>query len=417
MPKEANMLLYELYIAFLGLQLVVTLTPMLRFSRCFQRSASSRTSDQPKAVVILPCKGLDAGLVETIRRLSCQDYSDYGLLFVTESEQDPAHELIKGLIADGSLPAHLIVAGHATACGQKVHNLTTAVDALVDLFPNTEIIAFCDSDAQPRTDWLANLVGGLSDPRVGVATGYRWYLPAGKGLGPLLLSAWNAQSLFLFGDQSSFAWGGTMAMRRADFDSLNIRQRWRGSVSDDGSVTAAVRSNGGRIQFVPHCLVASRGDVSLSDVLEFTNRQIILTRIYMPQAWREIVALTLYFCVVLVVLVLLIYRAAFQLDLPEGVLTVLAPGMWLVVMLQCWLQTTFAMRLLPEHRDELSRLRWAILGVMPLIPLLGLCNVVVSCFSRRIVWRGIGYELRGPNHTIIWKRDLLDQGATQDARS
>ena len=223
---------------------------------------------------------------------------------------------------------------------------------------------------------------------MGVATGYRWYLPAGSGLGSLLLSAWNAQSLFLFGDELSFAWGGTMAMRRVDFENLEIRRRWRGGVSDDGSVTTAVRSHGRRIQFVPRCLVASRGDASLSDVLEFTNRQIILTRVYMPRAWREIVALTLYFCALFALVAALLYRAFAQQALPDGVVSLLLPGMAFAMVLQCWLQTAFAMRILPQHRDELRRLRWAYLGVMPLVAPLALWNVIVSCFSRRIVWRG-----------------------------
>jgi cellulose synthase/poly-beta-1,6-N-acetylglucosamine synthase-like glycosyltransferase len=403
-------MLYALIISFVGLQLLVVLAPMLRFARCFRRAPPSRT-DQPEATVILPCKGIDVALVETVRRLLRQDYNNYGLLFVTESEEDPAHKLIKDLIEGASPPARLIIAGPAAACGQKVHNLTTAVDALDELFPRTEIIAFCDSDAQPQTDWLANLVAGLADPEVGVATGYRWYLPAGSGLGSLLLSAWNAQSLFLFGDESSFAWGGTMAMRRVDFEQLEIRQRWRGGVSDDGSVTTAVRSHGRRIQFVPRCLVASRGDASLSDVLEFTNRQIILTRVYMPRAWREIAALTLYFCALFLLVASLLYRAFAQQGLPDGVVSLLLPGTAFAVVLQCWLQTTFAMRILPQHRDELRRLRWAYLGVMPLVAPLALCNVIVSCFSRRIVWRGIGYELLGPNQTVIWKRDLPDPRA------
>lgn len=197
-------------------------------------------------------------------------------------------------------------------------------------------------------------------------------------------------------------------MRRVDFENMEIRRRWRGGVSDDGSVTTAVRSHGRRIQFVPRCLVASRGDASLRDVLEFTNRQLILTRVYMPRAWREIVAFTLYFCALFVLVGVLLYRAFAQQELPEGVVNLLLPGMGFAMVLQCWLQTTFAMRILPQHRDELRRLRWAYLGILPLVAPLALWNVIVSCVSRRIVWRGIGYELLGPNQTVIWKRDLPD---------
>lgn len=195
-----------------------------------------------------------------------------------------------------------------------------------------------------------------------------------------------------------------MAMHRADFEYFKIKQRWQGGVSDDGSVTTAVHSHGRRIQFVPRCLVASHGDVNLGGVLEFTNRQIILTRVYMPRAWREIVSLTVYFCALLALGSFLLFRLFTQQDLPDGVVNLLMPGMAIVMILQCWLQTNFAMRILPQHREELKRLRWAYVGVMPLVAPLALFNVVVSFFSRRIIWRGIGYELLGPNETVIWKR-------------
>jgi hypothetical protein len=131
----------------------------------------------------------------------------------------------------------------------------------------------------------------------------------------------------------------------------------------------------------------------------------------MPSAWRDIVALTIYFFALFALAAVLLYRAFAQQDLPDGVVSLLLPGMALATILQCWLQTTFAMRILPQHGDELRRLRWAYLSVMPLVAPLALWNVIVSCFSRRIVWRGIGYELRGPNQTVIWKRDLPDPRA------
>jgi ceramide glucosyltransferase len=126
----------------------------------------------------------------------------------------------------------------------------------------------------------------------------------------------------------------------------------------------------------------------------------------MPATWRMIAGLTLYFFVLLVLVVTFLFTTVVLHDAPDRVSDLLMAGLMVLVALQAWLQVTFAMRILSDHQDELRALRWAFLVIMPLVALIVVCNVVVSCFSRRIVWRGIGYELISPTRTVIWKRDL-----------
>ena len=72
-------------------------------------------------------------------------------------------------------------------------------------------------------------------------------------------------------------------MYRETFERLNILHEWRGSVSDDYSITNAAHRSGTKIVFVPECLIPTHGESTWKDLLEFTTRQIVITRVYLKQ--------------------------------------------------------------------------------------------------------------------------------------
>src|SRR5262245_54895152 len=110
-------------------QSVVALIAVIRFARYSLRLQTSlQNRFQPKAVVIVPCKGVEYGLEENIRALFAQDYRDYEIILVTESESDPAYPVISKLIKHCRRPAWMVIAGEAKGCGQKVYNLCAAIE-------------------------------------------------------------------------------------------------------------------------------------------------------------------------------------------------------------------------------------------------------------------------------------------------
>jgi cellulose synthase/poly-beta-1,6-N-acetylglucosamine synthase-like glycosyltransferase len=110
--------------AILFVQSLGALVAALRFARYSLRAQTPRHHRyQPKAVVIIPCKGLEPGLEENLEAFCSQDYREYELILVTESEHDPAHKLISRVIQQCRRSAWLVVAGEAQHRGQKVHNL------------------------------------------------------------------------------------------------------------------------------------------------------------------------------------------------------------------------------------------------------------------------------------------------------
>ena len=119
---------------------------------------------QPTGRVALfaPCKGLDIDLEANLRALLEQDYDDYEITFIVESTDDPACPAIRRAMAThSSVPARVVVAGRATDSGQKVHNLRVATE---HLSRQIKYLAFVDSDARPRPQWLRSLVSRLDEP-------------------------------------------------------------------------------------------------------------------------------------------------------------------------------------------------------------------------------------------------------------
>lgn len=402
----------------LFLQSLLSLAAALRFSRYSLRPSRPRSSRyQPKSVIILPCKGLEPDFEENIRAFFAQDYRDYEIIFVTENETDPAYGTLSRLIKNYSRrPAWLVLAGEANGRGQKVHNLLAAIDMLNSIDRRAEVIVFADSDARPSKHWLSELISPLGDKRVGATTGFRWYLPVRGGIGSLLLSVWNSSALSFLGERSSFAWGGSMAIRRESFDRLNIKQRWQGALSDDYTLSGAIHESGQRIKFVPLCLVPSHADASLSELLEFSTRQMRITHVYAPRVWQiASVSHCLYNLTFWGGLIWLITAGFFGKF--SFALATLLTGIFLLGATTGWTRAVVATHLLPANRAWIQKRWWAYVLLGPVVSLLYVYNIFASAWSKRIVWRGIGYEMISPQETTILHRPTQRAHSDSNNRS
>lgn len=242
-------------------------------------------ADVPRVAVIMPCKGVDEKLHETVRKLSTQTLRPARVIFTLESKNDPAWKALEDWAATWrDIAYEFVEAGLANNRGQKVHNLLAAVERVG---ADIDVIVFLDSDAVPGEDWLAHLVAPLRDDSVGVSSGYRWYTASG-GIAAGVRSAWNAATASLLADERlNFCWGGSMAIRRERFESLDVRRYWDRALSDDYQLTRAVRDAGLRIRFVPRAIVASSDQTTYAGFKEFARRQMIITRICHPALWRS----------------------------------------------------------------------------------------------------------------------------------
>jgi ceramide glucosyltransferase len=352
----------------------------------------------PRVALFCPVKGMEPGLEENLAALTEFDYRDYEIFFAVSSVDDPAYRVLEHVAASSKHPVHIVRAGRAKDCGEKVNNLRAAVEQAGDKF---DLFVFADSDGRPPRRWLARLVAPLADSRLGAVTTFRWLIPLRGGFWSTLASAWNASIATYLGEHdNNFCWGGGTAILRRRFEEVRVTEAWRGSVSDDYSLTTAVRDAGYQIVFVPECLVPSLSDVNARDFFEFTTRQLIITRVYSPRLWK-IAALGHGFYCAAVVLGLVSWAKSLLTGAPAMqflTLTLLLLGL---AAIRGMLRLAAVMDLLLEWRDTLLAYAWAWTLLAPIVPFVYLYNSAVAAFTRRICWRGIRYELVSAQQTRL----------------
>jgi ceramide glucosyltransferase len=369
---------------------------------------------RPTTAVVIPCKGLDRDFHANIESFFRMDYSDYRLFFVVAEPSDPAYKELCSIrdefrstrkdlpaVRMASLEAQILIAGVSTSCSQKIHNLLYGIEHLPD---DTEILAFADSDARVESDWLTHLVWPLHRPKCGVATGYRWFVPTRNNPATLVLSAFNATVAQLLGNSRfNHAWGGSMAVRLDDFRRLGLRQAWKNTLSDDLSLTRAVKKEDMNVTFVPACLVASHEATTWSRLFEFARRQFLIMRVYAPVMWWLGLLSSLGSVVGLWGLLALAIHAWRAGAGNAGIYTAATVVFFAGQVLRAVLRQLTAVRLLPEQAGALRIASIAdILGCWLFSPLL-LSLILASGFGRTISWRGIRYRLISPTRTEILK--------------
>ncbi len=403
---ESFWLIAYLILAFLTLVQSVLLGLQAWEHRRYGRSCMrglSHHRPQGRLALFAPCKGIDVDLAENLRALLSQDYDDYEVTFVVESGDDPAAAVIREVMAEHPrVAARLVVAGISTSTGQKVHNLRAAT---ADLAPDVQYLAFIDSDARPRPQWLRVLAARLQDDAAAV-TGYRWFLPERNTIANLLLYSLNSGVMALLGRSSYYlVWGGSWGIRRETFDRIGLRAAWEGTISDDLIATRELRAAKVHVRFDPVCVVASPLDGSLRDVWSFVRRQYFMGRFHVPDWWVLAMAAATFNS-----LVWLGSLAALAWSLLGESLPWWIPGSTMAL---AYATTVFRGRVrqdlietfFPDHKETLRVAARFDIWASPLAGLIGWPALLGSLFSRHVTWRGIHYRLLPGGKTLIVHRD------------
>jgi ceramide glucosyltransferase len=389
--------------------IAVALCQLYSFNRMLAYVAAELSKPEPswcpKLAVILPCKGLDPGFHDNMAKLLRQDYMKDGkpnfeVIFAVATESDPAYsELLKATGLFAEVPSQVVVAGIAGGRAQKLNNQLAALERMS---ADAQAIAFVDSDVIARPDFLSHLVGRLSEPGTGATTGYRFYIPHKGNAASMLRSIWNRMSAWeMASPRSCFAWGGAMAISRDVFEKAKVREHWQCAADDDLSLTTAVKDLGLKVRFVPQCLVASHGDGDWREVIEWTNRQLILTKVYYPALWRRgivraLIMATWLLCVLwTLVLCVLLHKTIYFYSLLSGLSVLPIEVYFLLKGQRLWQE------ILSDWRGELEATRWKFVLTVPLAHLTLPWMTLYSLCTNRIQWRGVTYELRSKSEIVV----------------
>jgi ceramide glucosyltransferase len=332
----------------------------------------------PLASVIVPCKGIEHGFHENVQGFLTQEYERYELIFVVDSEDDPAYRALHQLIQKKP-HVHLIITTPASECSGKVAALLTGLQFAT----NAEVLVFADSDIKPDKNWLQNIITPLQDETIGATTGYRWYFPSNWKT--LLISAWNMTSIvFMFYPSYTFAWGGSMAIRKKVFDDLDIKTKWKTAFSDDLVLTITVKKAGYKIYLQPKCIMESQPETSIKSFIRWGTRQYTWVRWYYPVFW---LGSFFGFIGVQVIIALGLLLLLFGYYLPG----VLLSSMLLFEILYGLLGITILPKTMVYQKERYpSKMGYAFLT--PIVFLLLAQNALASALTQEIQWAGRTYR-------------------------
>lgn len=395
------------YAILVGLAIVQSLVVLLQTweHRRFARSQLNCLGggQLTKVMVYAPCKGIDVELEETLERLLDQDYPDYEVTFIVDSVSDPAYWLIRRMmVAHPAVMTHIVVAGLAEECGQKVHNLRVATAQIPD---EVQYLAFIDSDAKPRREWLRALVSHLEWPGVGAASGYRWFVPAEPTLASWLIYSINCGAAVMMRSRgANLLWGGSWAVRRETFETLQLRAAWDGVLTEDLVVAEQIQRHGLRVRFEPGCMVASPLEGTGASLFSFLRRQYLLGRIYAPRWWRlggsAVLAGNLAWAASLAVLAWGLAASAAA----AWIAGASCAAMYVLQVLRGFARQSLVRMYCPNHADALRAPGWFDIWAAPLVNAVSLAVLLSSAVGRTMTWRGIAYTVLPDGRARILQR-------------
>ena len=263
-------------------------------------------------------------------------------------------------------------------------------------------MAFADSDACVHPDWLSHIIYPLKKSRFGAAGGYRWFVPKKNNLATLALSALNAKVAQLLGNSPfNQAWGGSTAIRVETFRKSGIDKIWENAVSDDLSLTTAVKKERLLIAYVPACLVASYQQNNWAGLFEFSRRQFLITRIYRPAVWWFGLAGSFYTIAgQWAPLAAILLAPALKSD-SEYLLLAVSITFFACEFIRAFLRQKMALTILKDDRKKMAAASVFDIAFCWLWTILAFLLMAASAFGNTARWRGINYKLISPDNTVV----------------
>jgi hypothetical protein len=361
--------------------------PMLRDDEC------------PRAAVILCVRGLDPFLPACLTGLFQQDYPDYDVWIVVDSSRDAAWPVVNKL-AHQSGKRNIRVLTLTERLATSSRKIAGMLQAMSQIDASHEIVAGLDSDTIPHANWLRELAAPLKDPRVGVASGNRWYMPARLTAGSLVRYLWNTAAVVQM-YWYKIGWGGSLAIQGQFLRQSDLRERLANGFSDDTTICRCARAHGYRIAFAPALVMVNRETCSVRGVFGFLQRQLLAVRLA-GSWWWAVVGHGVATTAVLVLCGLLgaVAAATAHWNAAAWIGTALATYWASMVLLIVPLE--WCARRVVRQRGETVR-GWGAWGwfriamAIPLTQGVHFAAMVAAVFARTHRWRGVRYQFDGPS--------------------
>ena len=410
--KELAIFLSKSLLGWLVIQVCLSL--IFLFYVRTSRPTKSSDDQLPKAAVILCLRGADPSLSNCIEALLQQNYPEYDLKLIVDSQNDPAwhiaHYTINKLGKTNVQISHLQIIRHN--CSLKCSSL---IQAISDLDDSYQVVALVDADTIVHPNWLRELVSPLADTKIGVTTGNRWYVPSSNYWGSLVRYTGNISAvvqMYLFG----IPWGGTLAIKTDVLRQTGLLEEWAQAFGEDLMMHNVLKKHGLQVKFVPSLIMVNREECDLLGIIEYLQRLLLYSRLYHPR-WLAIVseAVSSILFPSLAILLFLWSLGDAQWDVAGLLLqsySIYTFGL-LLLMLMMELGVQPIIRAQNQRRTKLSIATVSkLLLAIPLTQWVYGLAMVSSFWISTVRWRGIIYRIYSPwNIRLVEYHpyDFLDQ--------
>jgi cellulose synthase/poly-beta-1,6-N-acetylglucosamine synthase-like glycosyltransferase len=335
------------------------------------------TVPRPPVEILVPIKGIVPDQEEILLSLVQQAYDSYRVVFILETQEDPANDLVDGLCSRYGR-ARKIISGISTCCGQKNHNL---VEGVLQLKPDTQIIVFCDSTNTAPPDWLRKFTQPIREGRFEAVTSFRTFYPAPQNMAGVSQTIYGTLILLLAIVMPK-PWGGATAIRRSTFDRLKVTEIWAKTVVDDLVLGNVLEKNGIKVLMDPcSTLNSPLKNRTIRGFLGYLDRQVLFLKFTNPVIWAGMTVFYINFAVATLLATLSVVLFPFGMAV-DGLTS------WMCLV---FLVALVALALTIRHflAPHISLSRWC-QGVVAFV-FLSAFIVIRSIFRRHIDWHGKTY--------------------------
>jgi cellulose synthase/poly-beta-1,6-N-acetylglucosamine synthase-like glycosyltransferase len=394
------------------------------YAQVFRRSAEAPLSNEllPRTAVLMGLKGTDPYLRDGLRRLMTQNYPDYEVRIVVDSRDDPAWPLVEEAIRDTNAK-HVSIIEYRESPEHGIVNCTNSkvVQALRGLDDSFEAIAMADGDVVANENWLTELISPLArDPKIGVTTGNRWFIPPRMSAGNLVRHLWNVATTSIM-YHLRMPWGGCYGIRMSAIRDGGLVDKWAKVAALDMHTTSEMKTLGLKVQFVPSLMMVNREESPLPAATNWIRRQLTWARLYNP-GWWFVVVHTSVAAVAMAVAIVATTVGAFSgfteptLWAASGLFSYLLGMTALVALLEVCIRQRLRVSGQTIEPLQLQTLLPVLLAV-PLTQFVQLVATLQATFVKRVAWRGSILEVNGPNDIRVIDNRPTEETTSRTARA
>ncbi|QEG21554.1 glycosyltransferase family 2 protein [Mariniblastus fucicola] len=248
--------------------------------------------EQHSTWIVFGVRGADPTLADAVRSLLNQNFREYKICVVVDSQLDPANSILQSVANESRLLIRHLQNPLST-CTLKCSAIAEGVERVLEVDPDVKYFVMVDADSDPPPNMIATLTGALySNPQAGLASGNQWFEPkAPSSVGSMVRSMWYAGALF-FSMLFQNPWAGAYAMRASDIRETGLISVWRKSAVDDGPLKQLLAKQNLSCLSLPSMVMVNRESCTLGFVTRWMSRILTWSRIHEPGFWLTAIQMT-----------------------------------------------------------------------------------------------------------------------------